>query len=55
MYLKVYADNDRAINLYRSLGFVEEGHLRQDIRRGDGTYGDTLIMAKYFASRTSGS
>ncbi|UCC28890.1 MAG: GNAT family N-acetyltransferase [Phycisphaerales bacterium] len=55
MYLKVYADNDRAINLYRLLGFVEEGHLRQDIQRGDGTYGDTLIMARYFASRTSGS
>lgn len=50
MYLKVYADNDRAINLYRSLGFVEEGHLRQDVRRGDGTYGDALIMAKYFPS-----
>ncbi len=48
LYLRVFADNHRAIGLYRSLGFVEEGHLRADVLRADGRYGDTLIMAKYF-------
>ena len=48
IYLKVMADNDPAINLYRSLGFVEEGRLREDVLRGDGGYRDTMIMAKYY-------
>jgi RimJ/RimL family protein N-acetyltransferase len=45
LYLKVFHDNDRAIALYRSLGFVEEARLVEDVLRADGTYGDTLIMS----------
>ncbi|MHC4695360.1 MAG: GNAT family N-acetyltransferase [Planctomycetota bacterium] len=49
MYLRVFANNDRGIALYKSLGYVEEGRLKDDVLRGDGTYGDTIIMAKFFA------
>lgn len=49
MYLKVFHDNARALGLYRSLGFIEEATLPGDVLRGDGTYGDTIIMAKWFA------
>lgn len=48
IYLKVHSDNDRAIQLYESLGFVEEGRLKNDIIRHDGGYRDTIIMAKYY-------
>jgi RimJ/RimL family protein N-acetyltransferase len=48
MYLRVFAHNERAIALYESLGYVEEGRLKGDVLRGDGTYGDTIIMAKFF-------
>ena len=47
IYLRVFAHNDRAIALYNSLGYVEEGRLKGDVLRGDGTYGDTIIMAKF--------
>jgi RimJ/RimL family protein N-acetyltransferase len=50
--LKVFADNTRAIRLYESLGFVEEGRLKGDVLRGDGTYGDTLIMAHFFVGES---
>jgi RimJ/RimL family protein N-acetyltransferase len=48
LYLKVFAHNERAIKLYESLGFVEEARLKGDVLRADGTYGDTIIMAKFF-------
>jgi len=48
MYLQVFDHNERAIRLYRDMGFVEEGRLREDILRGDGTYGDTIVMARYY-------
>jgi RimJ/RimL family protein N-acetyltransferase len=49
LYLKVFADNTNAIALYRSTGFVEEARLPGDHLRADGTYGDTIIMAKRYA------
>ena len=48
--LRVFADNEPAIRLYRSLGFVDEGHLRDDARRVDGSLRDTIIMAKFYES-----
>jgi putative acetyltransferase len=41
--LLVYADNARAIHLYRKFGFVEEGRRRGVVLR-DGVYIDDLIM-----------
>lgn len=45
--LRVFADHVRGIALYRSLGFVEEGRLRGDALRVDGTYSDTIVMGKF--------
>lgn len=42
--LGVFATNDRAIALYRKLGFVEEGRLRGEVVL-DGTPVDELLMA----------
>ena len=44
IYLRVYADNARAIRCYEKVGFSAEGRLRQD-NFHDGAYRDTLIMA----------
>ncbi|MGA9533746.1 MAG: GNAT family protein [Anaerolineales bacterium] len=43
IFLRVFDFNERAIRLYRSLGFVEEGRLRQDAYY-KGKYRDTLLM-----------
>jgi putative acetyltransferase len=44
--LNVLADNDRAIAMYKSLGFEVEGRRRRFIRREDGTEVDDLVMAR---------
>jgi putative acetyltransferase len=43
--LQVRATNDRAIALYRSLGFVEEGRKTRRLKLGPGAYVDDLYMA----------
>jgi L-phenylalanine/L-methionine N-acetyltransferase len=43
--LTVHADNDRAMALYRSMGFVEEGRHRAYALK-DGRYVDVLSMAR---------
>jgi RimJ/RimL family protein N-acetyltransferase len=43
VWLEVYADNERAIRSYRSVGFVEEGRIRDSDWR-DGRYVDELMM-----------
>ena len=48
--LKVRAGNQRAQNLYRSMGFVEEARFRDRVRRIDGLFEDDLGMA-WFPSR----
>jgi putative acetyltransferase len=48
--LTVYADNARAIALYRAFGFVEEGLHRGYVLR-DGHYVDALCMARIRAKK----
>lgn len=50
LYLRVYEHNVRASALYESLGFDEEGRLKDDVLRADGRYTDVIVMAKYFPS-----
>jgi len=45
--LLVRANNQPAINLYKSLGFVEEGRLRARLRLEDGTFLDDVCMARF--------
>ncbi len=50
IYLRVFSDNERAVRLYRSLGFEEEGRLRQQVFK-DGVYRDVTLMAIFTNSR----
>lgn len=45
--LKVHATNDRAINLYRKFGFVEEGRQKRDLKLGPDQYVDSILMGKF--------
>lgn len=45
--LKVHATNERAMGLYRKLGFVEEGRLRKDLKYSPTHYLDTIVMGKF--------
>lgn len=47
LYLRVYDFNEPACRLYRAAGFTQEGRFKGDVRRADGTYGDTIYMAKH--------
>lgn len=44
--LTVFTDNERAVALYKKMGFVEEGIKRYAAKRG-GIYTDEYIMARY--------
>ena len=44
--LAVFADNERALNLYRHHGFTEEGRRLREYLMGDGTYRDDVLMAR---------
>ncbi|WP_264736864.1 GNAT family N-acetyltransferase [Cytobacillus firmus] len=45
--LEVFSYNERAIHLYKKLGFLEEGRKIKHIKRTDGTYADELMMYKF--------
>lgn len=45
--LNVFADNDRAIALYKRLGFAEEGRRLREYRAEDGTYRDDVLMYRF--------
>lgn len=45
--LAVFADNERAIDLYRSFGFREEGRRSQEYRMEDGRYVDDVLMYRF--------
>ncbi|PEX92751.1 GNAT family N-acetyltransferase [Bacillus cereus] len=45
--LGVVSANDRAIKVYKRMGFVEEGRQRKQIKYEDGSYGDDVLMGFY--------
>ncbi|HDR4705709.1 TPA: GNAT family N-acetyltransferase [Bacillus paranthracis] len=45
--LGVVSINDRAIKVYKRMGFVEEGRQRNQIKYEDGSYGDDVLMGFY--------
>jgi RimJ/RimL family protein N-acetyltransferase len=44
VFLQVFATNDNAIKLYKTLGFIEEGRHSKAIKQMDGTYVDIIQM-----------
>jgi RimJ/RimL family protein N-acetyltransferase len=46
VYLRVFSDNDRALRLYRRLGFTEEGRLREQVYKA-GVYRDVTWMGLF--------
>ncbi|MGX5519130.1 N-acetyltransferase family protein [Bacillus cereus] len=45
--LDVFSNNERAINLYKGLGFREEGRQINQIRFKDGSYANIIFIALY--------
>lgn len=45
--LRVYDINPKAAALYKKLGFVEEGRLKNHLRVAQGKYSDAILMAKF--------
>jgi RimJ/RimL family protein N-acetyltransferase len=44
--LEVHARNEIAIKMYKSFGFHEEGREVRGVKFSDGTYDDTIVMAR---------
>lgn len=44
--LAVFSTNDRAIALYKSFGFIEEGRKINEVKFGDNEYADDILMYK---------
>lgn len=49
--LEVFANNHRAIHIYRKFGFEVEGRRIKHIRLGDGEYVDELLMYRFVNGR----
>ena len=45
--LESRASNQKSIGLYHSMGFVEEGRMKNKTRNADGSFEDSLLMAWY--------
>lgn len=45
--LNVHANNERAIALYKKMGFEIEGIRKRDLKYGEGEYVDTIVMGKF--------
>lgn len=45
LWLDVYDDNDRARHVYRTVGFQEEGVLREATLRANGELGSLVVMS----------
>ncbi|MBW8685645.1 GNAT family N-acetyltransferase [Chitinophaga rhizophila] len=46
IHFNVFANNERAIQLYRNFGFMEYGRFQEAFRQPDGSYGDSIFMSK---------
>jgi RimJ/RimL family protein N-acetyltransferase len=44
--LRALSTNDRALHVYRAVGFVEEGRRIQAIKLGPGQYADEILMSR---------
>ncbi|MDN4605142.1 GNAT family N-acetyltransferase [Paenibacillus sp. F6_3S_P_1C] len=47
MTLNVVGTNDKAMELYKRMGFEIEGTLKRDRRHADGRYYDTVLMGRF--------
>ena len=45
--LEVFATNERAIRLYKKLGFAEQGFGSKEVKRGPGEYVDVVWMYRF--------
>jgi RimJ/RimL family protein N-acetyltransferase len=45
--LGVFSTNKRAISLYKSMGFVEEGRKNKEIKISENEYADDILMCKF--------
>ncbi len=45
--LNVHSNNERAIALYKKMGFEIEGTRKRDLKYGDGQYVDTVVMRRF--------
>jgi len=45
--LNVHSNNERAIALYKKMGFEIEGIRKRDLKYGDGQYVDTIVMGRF--------
>jgi len=50
--LQVFADNARAIALYRKFGFIEEGRLAKSTQREPGVFVDDLVMGLWLGDKS---
>jgi RimJ/RimL family protein N-acetyltransferase len=48
--LKVRADNERGIALYKKHGFVQCGYLKDSMKLSDGVYVDDILMERFVRS-----
>lgn len=46
--LGVFSTNKRAISLYKSIGFIEEGRKNKEIKLSEHEYADDILMYKLF-------
>ncbi len=48
--LSVFADNERALHIYRTMGFDEEGRRLGEYRMEDGTLRDDVLLYRMVLS-----
>ena len=51
--LATFSTNTRAINLYKKMGFKEEGYCPRDMKAGEGKYIDSVLMYQFVDQRSS--